>query len=126
VARRVVLLITAEHEDAWQTVVRNAGYLPLLAPTVSRALFLLNKVRPAVILLDAQVVGPEPFNAIHELRLAPAAETVPLVVLGTLGREQQAAATHEPQVLVRQVDSAGGILAVLEEVVGGPRPTPYR
>ncbi len=124
-ARRVVLLITAEHEDAWQTVVRNAGYLPLPAPTISRALFLLNKVRPAVILLDAQVAGSEILSAVHELRLAPAVETVPLVVLGTLSREQHAA-LREPQVLVRQVDSAGGILAVLEDVVGGPRPTPYR
>ena len=125
-ARRVVLLITAEHEDAWQTVVRTAGYLPLPAPTVSRAVFLLNKVRPAVILLDAQVVGSEPFNAIHELRLAPAVEAIPLVVLGTLSREQQAAALREPGVLIRQAASAGDILAVLEEVVGGPRPTPYR
>lgn len=125
-ARRVVLLITSDHEDAWQAAVRRAGYLPLPAPTISRALFLVNKVRPAVILLDAEVMGAETIEAIRELRLAPTIDAVPVVVLGALTREQHASARREPQVLVRQVDNPDGILAVLEEVVGGPRPSRQR
>lgn len=125
-ARRVVLLITGNHEDAWQAVVRRAGYLPLPAPTISRALFLVNKVRPAVILFDAAGMGAEVLDAIRELRLAPTIDAVPVVIVGALTREQHAAAMREPQVLVRQVDNAGGILAVLEEVVGGPRPSRER
>lgn len=96
------------------------------ATTLDRAIFLVSKVRPAVILCDAQLVGVQALATLRDLRTIPAIEQAPIVIVGALPREQYDAAMREPHLLIRQVDGAAGILAVLEEVVGGPRPSPYR
>lgn len=85
--------------EALRQSVRGAGFFPIATPTTRHALFLLTKVRPALILADAQLQDGDASAFLRELRRLPLIEEVPLIVLGTT-RAAAPEARDDPNVMV--------------------------
>ena len=112
--------------QTWQTAIQQVGYLSLPADTADRALYLLHKIRPALILLDAEPNEIEPLVLLQDIRAIASAETTPVLMLGVPSPWDQAAMTRDPHVIVRQLRDDGDLIAALHDILGGPRPTPRR
>lgn len=123
-ARRVILVVCpdAPRMDVWELLVRQAGYLMLTAPTLERALFLLSKVRPAVVMADASLFGRQARDVANRLRAGPPRSDAPLLVLGPLAAIQQQDLLREGNVLVSHTADPLTILGHLEDLTGGPHP----
>lgn len=128
-ARRVVLIASSHPRrlDAWQAAVRQAGYLPLAADT-ARAFYLLNKIRPSLVLLDAEPDDMRVAEVLHDIRAIPALEATPVLIVGALPAEQQAQVARDAHAVTRPAGSDDGesIVAALHDALGGPRPTRRR
>ncbi len=111
--------------EVWQTAIQRVGYLSLPAPTASRALYLLHKIRPALILLDAEPNEIDLPALLRDVRAIPSAETTPVLLLGVPPRDH-ATITRDPHVVVRQIGDDGDLVAALHDILGGPRPMPRR
>src|SRR5438128_1388918 len=80
---RLVLVVCSDDQwlQARHAVVRRAGHRSLPAPTMARAVFLLGKVRPDLVLTDAELSDGRAHVLIRALRAVAALEQVPVVVL---------------------------------------------
>lgn len=129
VARRVVLIASSHPRrlDAWQAAVRQAGYLPLAAADAARAFYLLNKIRPSLVLLDAEPDDMRVAEVLHDIRAIPSLEVTPVLIVGALPAEQQAQVARDAHAVTRPAGSDGeSIVAALHDALGGPRPTRRR
>lgn len=125
-ARRVLLVVCSDPDrlDKRQAAVHSVGYLSLPAPSISRALFLLHKLRPALVLTDATLVDGPAWSLVERMRAFVPLQRVPVVILGSPTPEEQSHTTGDPYTEVRQIDDGDSavITGVLEDALGGPRP----
>lgn len=119
-ARRAILIASSApvRLGALQQSVRGAGFFPIATPTTRQALFLLTKVRPALILADATMEDGDAFAFLHDLRRLPLMEQAPLIVLGTT-RDAPPEARDDPNVLVMaETDlEAGDLTRLMRETL---------
>ncbi len=115
--RHIVLLVCSDDErlPARHGVVRRAGHTPLHAPTISRAIVLMHKVRPSLVLTDPELPDGYAHALLRALRAIVGMGQVMVVVLGVLPAEQHAHVAQDPHVFVRQVDNDQALGEVLTE-----------
>jgi PAS domain S-box-containing protein len=73
-------------DDAWlrgivSNLLRQAGFVPLLAATGAEMLQALRQERPDVLLLDLQLTDMQGWEALRQLRQLPGCERLPVIVL---------------------------------------------
>src|SRR5437764_11773919 len=119
VVTRLVLIVCSDDQclPARQAVVRRAGYKSLPASSMARALFLLGKVRPDLVLVDAELADGRAPAFIRAIRGVAALEPGRVVVLGAVTAEEQRDLARDALVHVRQVADDGAIGALLEELL---------
>jgi DNA-binding response OmpR family regulator len=86
---------------------------------MSRALALLAKVRPSLVLTDAELADGRAHALIRAMRAVAALEEVRVVVLGVVTAEERHDLADDYYVHVRQVDDDTGIGGLLEAFLGG-------
>jgi DNA-binding response OmpR family regulator len=118
--RRVVLVVDSQPQrlDRWQRAVREAGWLPLPAPTVARARALLQKVRPHLVLSAAHLADGHSADLLRALRAAAQLDHVPLAVLGALRPEEHEALAGDPRVCMRAREDRDAVIGVLTQRAG--------
>jgi len=86
VTRHIILVVSSDDErlQGWHRVVRRTGHNPLPAPTIRRAVFLANKVRPSLVLTDPALPDGYAHLLLRELRAIAGTGHVVIVVLGVL------------------------------------------
>ena len=117
---RLVIVVCSDDQRlrARQAVVRSTGPKALPASSMARALFLLGKVRPDLVLVDAELVDGRAPALIRAMRGVAALEQVRVVVLGAVTAEEHRDLARDALVHVRQVADDGAIGALLEELLG--------
>jgi PleD family two-component response regulator len=120
VVTRLVLVVCSDDQrlQARHAVVRRAGYRSLPASSMARALFLLGKVRPDLVLVDAELADGRAPALIRAMRGVAALEQVRVVVLGAVTAEEHRDLARDSLVHVREVADDGAIGALLEEFLG--------
>jgi DNA-binding response OmpR family regulator len=118
--RCVVLVVDSQPQrlDRWQRAVREAGGLPLAAPTVERARALLDTVRPHLVLSAAHLADGHCADLLRALRAAAQLEHVPLAVLGALKPEEHEALAGDPRVCTRAREDRDAIIGLLTPLAG--------
>ena len=119
---RHAILIAASDERrlyAWHSLVRRAGYWPLPAPTLARALWWVHKVRPAMVLVEAGLADGRAAGLLQAMRALPPVAEVPVVVLGALTAEERDPAARDPYVVVwpREHDAGDPTARLLDDVL---------
>ena len=99
--------------QALQQSVRQAGFFPVATPMMRHALFLLTKVRPALILADAALEDGDAFTFWRELRRLPLMAEVPLIVLGTMHDAPLEARNDHNVLVMAETDLEAGDLTRL-------------
>ena len=117
---RLVLVVCSDDQrlQARQAAVRRAGPKALPASSMARALFLLGKVRPDLVLVDAELADGRTPALIQAIRAVAALEQVRVVVLGAVTAEEQRDLARHSLVHVWEVADDGAIRALLEEFLG--------
>lgn len=82
---------------------------------MARALFLLGKVRPDLVLTDAELVDGRAHVLIRAIRAVAALEQVRVVVLGAVTAEERRDLARDSLVRVREDADDGAVGALLEE-----------
>jgi DNA-binding response OmpR family regulator len=116
-SRHLVLILTsnAQRRDIWQTATRSAGHHAPPAHTLERALFFLSKVRPRLVLTDAELADGRVLALLRHLReFAPYARVV-VVVFGDVTAEEHEHIAADTLTHVRRVDAPIG--QILDELI---------
>lgn len=94
----VILIVSADprRRQECQDIAREMGQLALVAPTVDRAGECLSKIRPNLMLVDAQVGAERGLHLVDEMRSVPALAHVPVLVNGTLTPAEQRQLEGDP------------------------------
>jgi DNA-binding response OmpR family regulator len=85
---------------------------------MARALFLLGKVRPDLVLVDAELADGRALALIRGMRVVAALEQVRVVVLGAVTGEEHRDLARDSLAHVREVADDGAIEVLLEEFLG--------
>jgi hypothetical protein len=117
-ARHLILVVCSDDQrrGAWQVAVRRFARWAVPAPTLHRALVLLNTVRPALVFTDAELADGRAVALIRAMRAVPALEQVRVVVLGRVTPDEVHDLAGDPYVHLPQVsdhDAIGGLLEQL-------------
>ncbi|HKO24614.1 MAG TPA: hypothetical protein VJY65_07715 [Chloroflexota bacterium] len=117
---RLVLVVCSDDQrlQAWQAAVRRAGPKTLPASSMARALFLLGKARPDLVLVDAELADGRAPALIRAMRGVAALEQVRVAVLGAVTAEEHRDLARDSLVHVREVADDGAIGALLEAFLG--------
>lgn len=123
-ARRVILVASADDArlDRWLSLVRQAGYLPLPATSITRVFALLRKVRPALVLTDAVFPDGDASDLQEDMRAVNAQANVPLIVTGAAMDRVSFDLSRDKLTTLHEGDDDTSIQTLLEQVLGGPRP----
>lgn len=116
-SRHLILLLSSDagRRDAWRTTTRDAGHHALTAHTVARAIFLLGKVRPSLVLADGTLEDGPVLHLLRHVRGVGALTRVVVVVLGDVTVEEQEHIVADPLSHVRPQDAPIG--QVVDEFV---------
>ncbi len=106
-ARHLVLLLSSDDQrrEAWHGSLRGAGHHALHAQTLERALFLISKVRPSLILAEGSLEDGRVLTLLHELRGHEPLRQVIVVVLGDVTAEEQEHIASDARSHRRPVDA---------------------
>lgn len=119
----VVLIVSADPRrlQECQDIVREMGQLALVAATVDRAGECLSKIRPNLLLVDAQVGADRGLRLVDEMRSIPALVHVPVIVNGALTPAEERQLERDPamRAWLDGLDIAGS--SRLAEAVGATR-----
>ncbi len=109
-ARHLILLLSsdAERRDAWQRTTREAGHHALTAHTLARALFLLAKIRPSLVLADGMLEDGPVIHLLRHVRAVGPLARVIIVVLGDVTTEEQEHIAADARSHVRPGDAPIG------------------
>lgn len=120
--RHVVLVVSSRPArlDVRQEVVRRAGHWPLPASSIRRALFLACKVRPSLVLVDADLVDGRAVALLAALRAVPALAAICIIALGELTPAEQDVVAHDLHARVCPVLDRTDLRALLAEALGVP------
>jgi len=120
VTRHVVLVVSSRPArlDVRQEVVRHAGYWPLPASSIRRALFLACKVRPSLVLVDADLADGRAVTLLAALRAVPALAAVCVIVLGELTPAEHDVVAHDPHAHAHPIPDSKGLHALLATALG--------
>src|SRR5438067_2269619 len=101
---RLVLVVCSDDQwlQVWHAVVRRAGHRSLPAPTMARARFLLGKVRPDMVLADAELADGRAPALIRAIRAVAALEQVRVVILGAVTAEEHRDLARDSLVHMRE------------------------
>lgn len=121
-ARHVVFVVSSRPArlDVRQAAVRDAGYWPLPAPTIERALFLAAKVRPSLVLTDPELPDGRAVALLDALRAIPALAGVRVVVLGEVTPAERDVLASDARAHVRPVPDSAELRVLLVATLGGP------
>jgi len=116
-ARHLILLVCSDDTrlDARRHAVRRAGYWSLPAPSLDRALFLVGKIRPTLVLTDAEVTGGRAPSLLRALRAAASLEHVHVVIIGALMPHEQSEVAADPHTHVRHLADDEALPDLLHE-----------
>lgn len=122
-ARRLILIVCSDNHrlQAWDIVVRHAGYRGWPVSTLHRARGLVRNIRPALVLMDAELSDGRASVFLPQMRALASLAEVPVLILGVLTPEEQALVERDTYVHLQQVDDADGdtLSALLEGVLAG-------
>ena len=121
-ARHVVLVVSSRPArlDVRQEAVRRAGHWPLPASSIRRTLFLACKVRPSLVLVDAELGDGRAVALLAALRAIPALTAVRLIVLGELTPAEHDVVAHDPHAQAHPIPDNKGLRAILAEALDAP------
>lgn len=108
-----LLTMDTQRREAWQAVTRRAGHHALPAHTLARALVLLSKVRPSLVLADVVLDDGRVLAFLRHLRATEPLKRVVVVVLGDLSVEEQEHIAADARSYTRPRDAPIG--SVLDE-----------
>ncbi len=113
----LVLIITsdAQRRDTWHTATRSAGHHALPAHTLAHAIFLLGKVRPTLVVTDAELEDGRVLALLGHLRAVEPLAAVVVVVFGDVTVEEQEHIAADTLSHVRHVDAPLG--QILDEFI---------
>lgn len=96
--RPVILAVSPDHDilARRQALARSRGWWTLGAGGVQRALSLLRKVRPTVVLADADLPDGRIADLLAQMRAVPPLANVPVIVLGSLALGDRRAVERDP------------------------------
>jgi len=120
--RHVVLVVSSRPArlDVRQEVVRHAGHWPLPASSIRRALFLACKVRPSLVLVDADLADGRAVALLVALRAVPALANVCTIVLGEVTPAEHDVVAHDPLARAHPIPDSKGLRGLLTEALGAP------
>ena len=118
--RHVVLVVSSRPArlDVRQEVVRHAGHWPLPAAAIRRALFLACKIRPSLVLVDADLADGRAVALLAALRAVPALADACIIVLGEAPPAERDAVAHDRHARVCPVLDSTDLRALLVETLG--------
>ena len=113
----LVLIITsdAQRRDTWHTATRSAGHHALPAHTLAQAIFLLGKVRPTLVVTDAELADGRVLALLRHLRAVESLTAVVVVVFGDVTAEEHEHIAADTLSHVRHRDAP--IERVLDEFI---------
>jgi len=111
----LVLIITcdAQRRDTWHAATRSAGHHALPAHTLDRARFLLGKVCPSLVLMDAELGDGHVLALLRHIRAVEPLTRVVVVVFGDLAPEEHEHIAADDRSHARHKDTSIG--QVLDE-----------
>lgn len=106
-ARHLILIVSsdARRRDAWHSATRRAGHHVLPAHTLERALVLLSKVRPALVLADGALDDGRVLVLLRHVREVEPLARVVVVVLGDVTAEEREHIATDDLSHVRRTDA---------------------
>ena len=116
--RQVILVVSSQPPrlDARVALVRQAGHWPLPASTLRRAIFLACKIRPALVVVDADLSDGRATALVQELRTVPALQDVRVLIMGDVTPRESDVLTRDPAVEVRPPLDAATLRGLLRGV----------
>ncbi len=116
-ARHLILLVCSDDArlDARRHAVKRAGYWSLPAPSLDRALFLVGKIRPTLVLTDVEVADGRAPSLLRAIRTMAALEHVRVVIVGPLTPEEQSEVAADPHTHVRHLADDEALTSLLHE-----------
>ncbi len=116
-ARHLILLVSSDDTQlhARRHAIRRAGYWSLPAPSLDRAIFLVSKIRPALVLTDVEVEGGRAPSLLRAIRAAAALEHVRVVIIGPLTPDEQSEIEADPHAHVHHLTSDEDLSGILHK-----------
>lgn len=113
--RHLVLLLSSDTQrrEAWYSSTRGVGHHALHAHTLERALFLISKVRPSLVLADGELEDGRVMTLLRHVREIEPLARVVVVVLGEVTPEEHKHITADDLSHIWQRD------APVEQVIDG-------
>jgi len=117
--RTPILLVEDNEADAYAVELILAGtpYQAVRVSSVRRAQQTLEKLQPAVIVLDIVLLGDESWRLILALRQRPDQADIPLIVTSSSGDERKAKHLGADEYLAKPIDR-GRMLGLLDRLTG--------
>ena len=117
--RTPILLVEDNEADAYAVELILAGtpYQAVRVTSVRRAQQTLEKLQPAVIVLDIVLLGDESWRLILALRQRPDQADIPLIVTSSSGDERKAKHLGADEYLAKPIDR-GRMLGLLDRLTG--------
>jgi len=105
--RHLVLLLSSDTQrrEAWSRSTRGAGRHALQAPTLERALFLMSKVCPSLVLTEGELEDERVLQLLRAVRTIEPLRRVIIVVLGEVTDAEQEHIASDPRSHLRPVDT---------------------
>ena len=114
----LILIVSADPglRQARRQALRRAGYHVLPAAGLRHALMLVGKVRPSVVLADADVGDGRAIALLQALRAVEALRGVHVIVLGSVPRAEQAQLADDPRAQAHGGDDTA-LLSLLHDLL---------
>jgi signal transduction histidine kinase/DNA-binding response OmpR family regulator len=117
--RLPVLVVEDDSADAFtfERILAPSTYQPLVARTISEAKVVMERFRPAAVLLDVMLEGDETWRYLIELRQREATADLPVIVVSSTGDESKAINLGADEYLGKPVDPEQ-LVRLLDRVTG--------
>jgi signal transduction histidine kinase/CheY-like chemotaxis protein len=114
-----LLLVEDDAADAHgiERLLATSVYQPLVAQSVSDAMLIMEKVKPAAILLDILLRGDETWRLMMQLRHDEQSADIPLIAISSSGEERKAIHLGADEYLAKPVDG-DRLIDTLDRVTG--------
>lgn len=120
--RHLVFIVSSDERRlrTREMLARDAGHLALVAPSVARALFLLQKVRPNLLIVDAALADGRAGALVEHVRAVPLLRDLRIVVLGDAAPEERRQMARDGHIYLERREDDSAVTLLIAEILGDP------
>lgn len=124
--RHLVFIVSSDERRlrTREALARDAGHLALVAPSVARTLFLLQKVRPSLLIADAALTDGRAGALVERVRAVPLLRDLRIIVLGNATPEERRQMARDGHIHLERREDDSAVTLLIAGMLGDPENKP--